>query len=173
MPSRCGETHRKQNTILAGSRAALPSSTPPAALALAHSRRLKVLARACRNCHRFCACSLPVLSHYHCLASLARRAPRSATAHAAGSHSDSGEDARVQQRALPSAIPLPSSSPAAAANATPRAPAQHRRHTHARATQEHTESESDTSRSSRARQILPQLLSPVRSSSSKSGALKL
>ena len=32
VPSRCGDTHRKQNTILAGSRAALPSSTPTCCL---------------------------------------------------------------------------------------------------------------------------------------------
>lgn len=46
VPSRCGDTHRKQNTILAGSRAALPSSTPTCCLSPSPNSAEQIIFRA-------------------------------------------------------------------------------------------------------------------------------
>lgn len=107
VPSRCGDTHRKQNTILAGSRAALPSSTPTAASRPHHTRCADNFCAltevTIEYCHRHCYRTLALVPHLP----LPTRSPGSA---AAGSPQSTLGKCIARTNTQPSPIPLPTHS---------------------------------------------------------------
>jgi hypothetical protein len=174
VPSRCGETHRKQNTILAGSRAALPSSTPTCCFSLSPSAE-KIFARASRSdyCHCHCHCHartlalVPPFTHPTRLAlhDLQQRRPLSRITVTLGKTPRQQRAAAIhpftqQHSALIITLATASATPGRALSKQPRQasasqPARTHARTHARATQEHTGDGYPTL-------IDPQLLSSVR-----------